>query len=515
VVTASWERTIQPGETFDRYVIQAKLGEGGAASVFRARHRDLGTYHAIKVLRLGGGNQIQRLIQEGRIQATLRHPHIVSVTDVVRVGPFPALVMEYISGPSLEQLLLRYRPTHAEIDSLARQILEGMRAAHEQGLIHRDLKPANILLEVGKDRVTAKISDFGLARVIEPDGQPTRKRSTRSGVLMGTPAFMAPEQLREARDADHRADIFALGAIFYELASGAPAFMGENVMSIYQASSTGTFRPLDEVAPELPERWVAAVHAALRPQLTERVQTIEGLHALWAGGTDAPQPQWDFAHMRGLSDSVTIESFVSDPTPTATIIPDLSADSRPPLLALAATGAMGFGLTWAAVVIVGLLGFGLLQLLRQDAAVQAPHDPLPVLPPLSSPGRAPAEPVPFEEPAQPDEITHAPPRIPLQSARGEASGTQAEPSPSVEARAEPLSPADPEPVRTRFEVTGVEKAWLEDSAGRRLRPGDIDPGEYVLHVFFDAAKSTQVMTLSIEAGEQRAVRCDSLTRICK
>jgi serine/threonine protein kinase len=494
MVTPSWERSIQPGETFDRYVIQAKLGEGGAAIVFRAKHRDLGTHHAIKVLRLGGGSQIERLIQEGRIQATLRHPHIVAVTDVVRVGPFPALVMEYISGPSLEQLLLRYRPGPAEIDVLVRQILEGMRAAHEQGLIHRDLKPANILLEVIKERVVAKISDFGLARVVEQEGQPSRKRSTRSGVLMGTPAFMAPEQLREARDADHRADIFALGAIFYELVSGVPAFVGENVMSIYQASSTGTFRPLGELAPEVPERWVAAIHGALQPQVTERVQTVEEMLALWTGGTEAPQPRWDFVHMRGLTHSITTGSYV--PETTATIIPETPVQTRPSLFALLATGALGFGLTAGAVMIVAASGFLLLQL-----AVPAPHDPLPVTPPL--------QPVPFEEGARPDEITHAPPRIPLQSAAGEVSGAQAEISSPVE---EPLPIEAP---RTRFEVVGIERAWLEDSTGQRLRPGDLAPGDYVLHVFFDAAKSTRVMTLSLAEGEQRTVRCDSLTRICK
>src|SRR5262249_51361093 len=144
-----------------------KIGEGGTATVYRVRHRVLGTWHALKVLHLSSERIRQRLMQEARVQAELRHPNVVGVTDVVEVDGEPGLVMELVPGVSLEILLGSSRLTLAQVDDLARGIFAGLAHAHAHGVIHRDLKPANVLLKPGRDgSVTPMVTDFGVAKVL-------------------------------------------------------------------------------------------------------------------------------------------------------------------------------------------------------------------------------------------------------------------------------------------------------------------------------------------------------------
>jgi len=201
---------LTPGRSVDRYTVLGPLGAGGTASVYLARHAALGTLHALKILTAPALAIRQRLLQEGRIQARLRHPNIVPVTEVVECAGCPGLVMEYVDGPTLARFLAQARPTPAQIDDLASALLAGVAAAHAVGLAHRDLKPSNILLAIEGARVIPRIADFGLAKLLDagPDGDDL----TGSGVAMGTPAYMAPEQIRDARAADARADIWALEA---------------------------------------------------------------------------------------------------------------------------------------------------------------------------------------------------------------------------------------------------------------------------------------------------------------
>jgi len=180
---------LEPGEVVDRYVIEQKIGQGGMAVVYRARHSQLGTLHAIKVLQVPALAIRDRLLLEGRAQATLRHPNIVNVTDVIDVHGAPGLVMELVEGPSLDDLLARVQLTIPQVDELARGILAGVAEAHRHGLIHRDLKPANVMLKPTGTGFVPKVTDFGLAKVLSADEGPGR---TQSNVAMGTPAYMAP-----------------------------------------------------------------------------------------------------------------------------------------------------------------------------------------------------------------------------------------------------------------------------------------------------------------------------------
>ncbi|MBT3219745.1 MAG: serine/threonine protein kinase, partial [Proteobacteria bacterium] len=277
--------SLSTGTAIERYVIEATLGKGGMAVVYLARHSQLGSLHAIKVLSLPAPEIRQRLMQEGRAQSNLRHPNIVAVTDTLEVSGAPALVLEYVRGPSLAELLRETSLTLEQADALGRGILKGVNAAHRYGLIHRDLKPANILLAIADDELIPKIADFGLVRVISAeDGD---ARHTQSGVAMGTPSYMAPEQIRDSKSVDERADIFSLGAILYELVTGQKAFVGTDMMDTFRRVCDGVRTPLVDLNPQLPQRMIDAIEGSLCLERSERIPDCATLLDTWTGGVDS------------------------------------------------------------------------------------------------------------------------------------------------------------------------------------------------------------------------------------
>ena len=276
---------IASGQVVGQYTVEGRLGEGGMAVVYRARHNQLGTEHALKVLTIRSEAIRERLLQEGRVQAGLRHPNIVCVTDVVMMGENPGLVMEYIAGPSLEEFLAKGRLTLPQVDALAQGILQGVATAHRKELIHRDLKPANILLEVTGGRITPKVADFGLAKILDQDLQLGK---TRSGVAMGTPRYMSPEQIRDAKSVDRRTDVFALGAILYEMVCGVHAFPGDDLLALFNAVAQGDYVPPRAHCPELPLHMERAIVEALSPDRDQRISTVDHLLATWRGEEIGP-----------------------------------------------------------------------------------------------------------------------------------------------------------------------------------------------------------------------------------
>ena len=272
---------LQPGTPVDRYVVEGVLGKGGMAVVYRVRHGVLGHAAALKILLVPSPSIRQRLLQEGRVQSNLKHPNVVAVSDVVEVAGAPGLVMEYIDGPPLDRYLESHRLTLDQADSLARGILRGVVAAHAAGTIHRDLKPGNILLAIQDGEIIPKITDFGLAKAMELDGG--GNSATRSGLAMGTPAYMAPEQIRSAKSVDERADVFSLGAILYELVTGIRAFPGEDIIDLFSRIGSGSYQPPNQLAPDLPERWVTAIQNSLVPDADKRIRSAAALYEAWTG----------------------------------------------------------------------------------------------------------------------------------------------------------------------------------------------------------------------------------------
>jgi len=229
-----WDPASDPliGSVVDgRYEVLSVLGEGGMGIVYEIRHRALGKRFALKALRkdlASDGEIAARFMQEARTAASVSHPGLVEITDFGMLpGGQPFFVMELLEGQSLSAMIRRGGPIPAEraID-IVRQIAEALGVAHEHSIIHRDLKPDNIHISSakgGRDRVT--IVDFGLAKVIGTS------RLTRAGMVFGTPHYMSPEQaMGEATD--HRADVYALGVVMYEMFTGRVPFEADSYMGV-------------------------------------------------------------------------------------------------------------------------------------------------------------------------------------------------------------------------------------------------------------------------------------------
>jgi len=292
---------LSPGDTIDRYTVEAVIGSGGTAVVYRVRHQTLGTRHALKVLSITSDVIRERMLTEGRVQATLRHPNVVEVTDVLDVDDAPGLLMEYVEGPSLDKALEKYRINRASAETLFLGIAAAVSEAHEHGLVHRDLKPANVLLSRTSDGFVPKVTDFGLAKVLE-EARGTDEGHTRSGVALGTPAYMAPEQVRDARTVDQSADVFALGCLLYELMTGRRAFPGEDTIAIYNQILDGRYVPPRHYVPDLEDRIDNAIKGAMIVDRTQRIPDMDTLLQVLSGQRvweipDLPPPDDDIELM--------------------------------------------------------------------------------------------------------------------------------------------------------------------------------------------------------------------------
>lgn len=282
VVLAGEGAPLQPGEVVDRFQVVEWLGEGATATVYRVRHRQLGSDYALKVLRgLAQGTARERLLQEGRLQSRLDHPHIVRVHDVLAVGPSLALVMDYVDGSSLAEALQRDAIDRDQAEQLFGQILDAVDAAHRAGITHRDLKPANVILTQRGDDLVARVTDFGIARQRDLHGG----MHTRTGALVGTLEYMSPEQLRGDDDVDSRADLFALGVILYELCLGQRPFAQTHLVRLVTAIEEANYRPIEELDPELPDRLRLAIQACLIADRERRVPDCATLRAILQGAT--------------------------------------------------------------------------------------------------------------------------------------------------------------------------------------------------------------------------------------
>lgn len=284
------------GAVVGNYVIDALLGRGGMAVVYRVRHTDLGTPHALKVLTAPGASLRVRLLREGRLQGRLAHPNVVGVTNAVEVAGSPALVLEYVPGPSVERMLRDGGLPLDEADRIGTDVLSGVAAAHELDFVHRDLKPSNVLVDPRGGRAVAKVADFGLAKVLGTD--PVDHLETRSGGMLGTLAYMAPEQIRDPRNVDSRSDVFALGALLYELVTGLRCFGGGDMVQIIEQVCSGARKDLPG---HVPVRMARAIDAALQVDPADRPTDAAALLDLWTEGREDTPYAWSAARLEELS----------------------------------------------------------------------------------------------------------------------------------------------------------------------------------------------------------------------
>ncbi|HEU4941077.1 MAG TPA: protein kinase, partial [Candidatus Eisenbacteria bacterium] len=283
---------LQIGRIVSHFRIEQKLGEGGMGEVYRATDLNLGRPVALKILHAAPAqaDAARRFREEARLASALNHPHIVTIYAIEEVDGHELIVMEFVDGETLLQMVRRAPIDPSMVVELGIQISEALAAAHAIGLVHRDIKPANILVN---RQGQAKVTDFGLAKRFEvmgagTDATATRLQLTHSGVVLGTPAYMSPEQTR-GESVDGRSDLFSLGATLYEAATGRRPFEGPSVLAILHAIATTEPAPPTRLRPDLPPDLDAILARALAKDPADR----------WAAGRDLADA------LRGLREGVS------------------------------------------------------------------------------------------------------------------------------------------------------------------------------------------------------------------
>lgn len=275
-----------PGMQVGSYVVESALGQGGMAAVHRVRHAKLGSTHAMKVLLPTYARDPavrERFLTEGRIQAQLRHPGLVPVTDLVETEEVVGLVMEFVEGRSFEAMLAKGLPDVGVVIDVFRQILAAVGHVHAYGVVHRDLKPSNVMLDTGRDgTLRARILDFGIAKVDRPG-----EALTQEGLTVGTLRYMSPEQVR-GEGVGPCSDLFSLGVMLYEALSGALPFSGDTQFQIQMAIVKGAYEPLDRRCPELPHELSGVVRRALSTAPEARFQTSDAFAEALREATGGP-----------------------------------------------------------------------------------------------------------------------------------------------------------------------------------------------------------------------------------
>jgi predicted Ser/Thr protein kinase len=268
-----WPTLAEVAAAFPDLQVEREIGHGGMAVVFKARQPHLDRLIALKVLAPWLASQpgfADRFSREARVLAKLNHPNIVTIHDFGQAGRFYYLVMEFVDGVNLRQAMQAQRFTPAQALGLVPKLCDALQYAHGEGILHRDIKPDNILLDA-KGRV--KIADFGIAKLAgEAESQPLL---THSGMHLGTPAYMAPEQVERPGEVDHRADIYSLGVVLYEMLTG------ELPLGRFAAPSAKS--AVDERIDEI-------VFRTLEKERERRYQSAEEVKTRVEGLGDGPPP---------------------------------------------------------------------------------------------------------------------------------------------------------------------------------------------------------------------------------
>ena len=273
--------SLAPGSRFGSFEVQSKLGAGGMGEVFRARDTRLGRDVALKVLPAAFAadpDRLERLSREARALAALNHPGIAAIYDTVEVDGIRALVLEYVEGVTLEERLRGGAIPVREAISLARAIAEALDAAHDRGMVHRDLKPANI--KITPDGAV-KLLDFGIARMLfdRDRGDSTTIAGTGQGVILGTAAYMSPEQARGLA-VDKRADVWSFGCVLFEMLTGRAPFRGETWSD--SIAQTLTSDPDWNALPrQTPPGVIGLLRRCLRKDPKERLRGLAGLELIF------------------------------------------------------------------------------------------------------------------------------------------------------------------------------------------------------------------------------------------
>jgi eukaryotic-like serine/threonine-protein kinase len=316
------------GRTLGHYRIVEKLGEGGMGVVYKAQDLHLDRVVALKILppdKLTDPGRQQRFTQEAKAASALNHPHIITIYDVASDGGVDFIAMEYVEGKTLDEVIGRKGLKLNAALKCAVQMADALAKAHAAGIVHRDLKPGNVMVT---DEGQVKVLDFGLAKLTEAaplgDDEPTRtvKRTTDEGTIVGTVAYMSPEQA-QGKKVDARSDIFSFGAVLYEMFTGSRAFQGDTRASTLAAVLKDEPRPPSQIAVGLPRDVERLIRRCLQKEPARRVQHMDDLKvaleelkeesdsgALAAATAPTETPRWRWWLPVGIACTVLLAAVV-------------------------------------------------------------------------------------------------------------------------------------------------------------------------------------------------------------
>src|SRR5690349_17932461 len=272
------------GKTVHHYQFLEKLGAGGMGEIWKAQDTRLNRFVAVKVLTsasAGDPERRRRFIQEAQAASALNHPNIITIHDIISEGDAEYMVMEYVQGKTLIDLIPKGGLRVPQVLKYAVQMTDALQAAHAAGIIHRDLKPGNVMVtETG----LVKVLDFGLAKLTDnsplshsggsgDDATRTIAEAplTVEGSILGTVSYMSPEQAQGKR-VDSRSDIFSFAVVLYEMVTGARAFAGDSALSTLSAILRDEARPIPEIAPDTPPQLEQVINRCLRKNPEQRFQ---------------------------------------------------------------------------------------------------------------------------------------------------------------------------------------------------------------------------------------------------
>ncbi len=346
-----------------RYLVTRKVGQGGMGAVYEATHTLIGKRVAVKVLLEKYARReaiMQRLEQEARLASSCQNEHIIDITDFGTTDDGRTfVVMEYLEGESLSECLAREpRLPEQRILQIVSQAASALVAAHAKGIVHRDIKPENLFLLRRKDKDFVKVVDFGISKSLRAsDEAEEQPRLTQTGMVLGTPLYMSPEQARGDDELDARVDIYALGVIMYEAATGRVPFIGNNYLSVISQVLNEQPVPPREHRPELSEELEAIVLRAMAKDRSERYPSAQALLGDLTALLDDPTRSTERAKITG---------------------PRRRARTRRSPLKIAIWIAL-VAVVIAAVVTTVVMLFGGSPVRRPAAAVAAPPPPPPAL----------------------------------------------------------------------------------------------------------------------------------------
>jgi serine/threonine protein kinase len=339
--------TVLANEMIGNYRVVQQLGEGAMGLVCLAEHPVIGRKVAIKLLHpllAADPDVVARFFNEARAINRIAHENIVEILDFGQTtGGQPYFIMELLEGEPLSGPIGRGPMDAAQVALIADQMCRALGAAHAKGIVHRDLKPENVQLVTKADgSLQVKILDFGVAKILE-SAEGLQSSKTRTGLLMGTPLYMSPEQCKGASAIDHRADIYALGLMLFEMLAGRPPFVVEGLGELFALHMFQPAPALADLAPGVPPHVAAAVMKALAKSPDDRFQSMDELRAalLSPGELEptAPKPAASVAtpapRARGWKTPAMVASLATAALVAYAVLPASRRHASPPAASLA------------------------------------------------------------------------------------------------------------------------------------------------------------------------------------